>query len=99
VAYEILAVSYRVVLTNKYSFQHSLTYDGLKEYIIKGLDGKGGRLGLVDANREGIYSCIGYLSIYIMGVQLGKLLMKKRLDISELFVFHCFDSHKHYLLG
>lgn len=59
-------------------FQHSLTYDGLKDYIIKGADGKGGRVDLIDANREGLYSCLGFLSIYIMGVQLGKIVMRKR---------------------
>lgn len=61
-----------------YILQHNLTYDGLKDYIIKGADGKGGRNGIIDANREGLYSCFGFLSIYIMGIQLGKLVMKKR---------------------
>jgi phosphatidylinositol glycan class W len=55
-----------------------LTYGDLKDYIIKGADGKGGRTDLIDANREGLYSSVGFLSIYIMGVQLGKLVMKKR---------------------
>ncbi|WAR24413.1 PIGW-like protein [Mya arenaria] len=59
-------------------YQHSLTYDGLKEYIIKGADGKGGRTDIIDANREGLFSCLGFFSIYIMGVQLGKIIMRKR---------------------
>ena len=58
--------------------QHSLTYDGLKDYIIKGSDGKGGRIDLLDANREGLYSCLGFFSLYIMGVQLGKVVMRQR---------------------
>ncbi|XP_045159757.2 phosphatidylinositol-glycan biosynthesis class W protein-like [Mercenaria mercenaria] len=64
-------------------YQHNLTYGDLKNYIINGADGKGGRTDLIDANREGLYSCIGLFSIYIMGVQLGKLVMRKRENVKD----------------
>lgn len=68
--------------------QHNLTYGDLKEYLVNGADGKGGRIDLIDANREGLYSCIGFLSIYIMGVQLGKIVMKKRFVFYNVKCFH-----------
>lgn len=51
---------------------------GLKDYIILGADGSGGRTGLLDANREGVFSCFGYLTLYFAGVQLGQYLLKPR---------------------
>ena len=59
-------------------YQHNLTYDGLRDYIIQGSDGRGGRHGFIDSNREGLISCVGFLCVYIMGVQLGKVVMKQR---------------------
>ncbi|KAL4237169.1 hypothetical protein ACF0H5_005549 [Mactra antiquata] len=65
------------------AYQHNLMYDGLRNYLIKGYDGKGGRTDIIDANREGLYSCFGFLSIYIMGIQLGNLVMKKREKVKD----------------
>lgn len=64
-------------------YQHNLTYDGLRDYIIQGSDGRGGRHGFIDSNREGLISCVGFLCVYIMGVQLGKVVMKQRETVSD----------------
>jgi len=52
---------------------------GLKDYLILGADGIGGRTAnLLDANREGVFSSFGYLAVYFAGVQLGQYLLKSR---------------------
>lgn len=51
---------------------------GLKAYVFYGSDGKGGRSGFIDSNREGIFSCPGYIAIYFAGVQLGQFLLTPR---------------------
>jgi len=55
--------------------QYSLN-SGLADYIVKGTDGQGGREGIVDANREGVYSSPGYVVLYICGVEIGKILLR-----------------------
>ena len=60
------------------AYQHNLSYDGLRDYILHGSDGKGGRHGFIDSNREGLTSSIGFLCVYMIGVQLGKIIMKQR---------------------
>ena len=60
-------------------YQRFLTAGGLSLYLENGSDGIGGRQGgIVDANREGIYSCLGYLAIYFAGVQLGRYCFRNR---------------------
>ncbi|KAK3577507.1 hypothetical protein CHS0354_026462 [Potamilus streckersoni] len=59
------------------AYQYSLS-SGLAEYIIMGYDGKGGHHGILDANREGICSCLGYLGLYLISIKVGKYLMKPR---------------------
>ncbi|KAL8590375.1 hypothetical protein ACOMHN_011589 [Nucella lapillus] len=59
-------------------YQYALSSKGLASYVLHGADGKGGRHGLLDANREGILSSFGYLSIYLIGVQIGSLLFSKK---------------------
>jgi len=56
-------------------YQNALSMFGLSEYI---LDAGGERAGLIDANREGICSCCGFLALYFAGVQLGRVLWKPR---------------------
>lgn len=56
-------------------YQFALSTFGLSEYI---LDADGERVGLFDANREGICSCCGYLALYFAGVQLGHMLLRPR---------------------
>ncbi|CAI9728883.1 phosphatidylinositol-glycan biosynthesis class W protein-like isoform X3 [Octopus vulgaris] len=53
-------------------------YCGLEKYIINGWDGRGTRKGLLDANREGIFSSFGYIALYFAGVQLGQFLFRTR---------------------
>ena len=64
----ILAAGYQMQLTNQ----------GLGEFVLYGDDGQGSREGLLNANREGLVSCIGYLVIYLAGVQLGRFLFLPR---------------------
>lgn len=62
-----IAIIYQIVLVN-----------GLEEYILKGSKGIDSREGFVDANREGIFSSIGYLAIYLIGVSIGKLIFHNK---------------------
>ncbi|KAL5017382.1 hypothetical protein ScPMuIL_006971 [Solemya velum] len=65
-------------------YEYLLSGCGLRDYIVEGHDGKGGRQsGLLDANREGIYSSLGYLSLYFLGIQLGQYIFKKRTKITD----------------
>lgn len=57
-------------------YQISLTSYSLNDIIISGFDGRGGRNGIIEANREGIFSCIGYLSLYLIGIEIGKQILK-----------------------
>lgn len=59
-------------------YQYLLNMHGLKEYILHGSDGKGSRSGILEANREGIYSCVGYSAIYLAGVSIGSFVFQKR---------------------
>jgi len=56
---------------------------GWQKYILHGSDGKGSRSGIIDSNREGIYSCLGYLAIYLGGVALGSYLHRPRYRLWE----------------
>jgi len=56
-------------------YQLALSVFGLNEYI---LNVSSKRSSLFDANREGIFSCCGYLALYFAGVQLGRLLLRPR---------------------
>ena len=51
---------------------------GLSYYIMHGPQGAESRIGIVNANREGILSIPGYLAIYVMGVAMGQFLFEKR---------------------
>ena len=68
--------------------QAILSLCGGSEYIVSGLDGNGGRQGgLLDANREGIFSLLGCLSIYLFGVYLGQVIFMKRLVVIVVWTF------------
>jgi len=56
-------------------YQLTLSVLGLNEYI---LHADAPRAGFIDANREGIFSCCGYLALYLAGVQLGHMLLRQR---------------------
>ena len=59
-------------------YQYLLSSVGLREFVLNGRHGNGSREGFVDANREGLCSCAGYLALYLIGVQLGMFLFQKR---------------------
>ncbi|XP_050402410.1 phosphatidylinositol-glycan biosynthesis class W protein isoform X4 [Patella vulgata] len=74
-----------VVITVLY--QYALCRCGLSQYILNGSDGQGTRYGILDANREGLFSCIGYTALYFAGVQLGQYLFIKRTKLHEWLKF------------
>ncbi|CAL1530462.1 unnamed protein product [Lymnaea stagnalis] len=86
-----LSILYCIIPVNKSGsvatfiliLHQSLLSSGLSSYILNGSDGKGGRNGLLDANREGIFSLPGYISIYMFGVQLGAFLFQERKNLKE----------------
>ncbi|KAK3091531.1 hypothetical protein FSP39_020555 [Pinctada imbricata] len=58
---------------------------GGSKYIIHGSDGQGGRHGLLDANREGILSALGYISLYFFGIEIGRhIFAHKRNTMSDM---------------
>lgn len=59
-------------------YQYGLSCTGLESFVLHGRDGNNSREAFVDANREGLCSCAGYLGLYLIGVQLGKFLFQKR---------------------
>ena len=61
------------------AYQFSLSHLGLSDYLVHGAKGGGSRSGLLDANREGIVSCVGYVALYLGSVQLGRFIFKSRL--------------------
>ncbi|XP_064626637.1 phosphatidylinositol-glycan biosynthesis class W protein-like isoform X2 [Lineus longissimus] len=65
--------------------QMLLSYCGGMSYIIYGSDGFGSRSNIIDANREGIVSSLGYSAIYFAGIHIGHLLFSKRSSL-QLFV-------------
>eukprot|EP00802_Teleaulax_amphioxeia_P012920 Tamp_12966.p1 GENE.Tamp_12966~~Tamp_12966.p1 ORF type:complete len:582 (-),score=75.64 Tamp_12966:16-1761(-) len=50
------------------AYQYALTATDLQEYILSAP-----RTDLLSANREGVFGCIGYASVFFSGVALGKL--------------------------
>lgn len=51
---------------------------GLRNFVLFGYNGDASRKGLLESNREGVVSSIGFVAIYFVGVQLGTILMKNR---------------------
>ncbi len=64
------------------------------DYIIYGPNGDFSRDNLISANREGIVSCLGFLAIYYLGVQIGRIIHNvKKLANKQFFfetLFVCF---------
>lgn len=55
-----------------------LSYFGLTDYVINGSHGDGSRDTLIDVNREGVVSSLGYTALYFLGMELGKYIFKPR---------------------
>ncbi|CAN2388739.1 GPI anchor biosynthetic process [Pristimantis euphronides] len=66
-----------------FTYQVFLEVTNLKTFILYGSD-EGRRHGFLNANREGIFSVIGYVGIYMVGVQIGSYVLKKRTCVKEL---------------
>ncbi|XP_020370002.1 phosphatidylinositol-glycan biosynthesis class W protein [Rhincodon typus] len=64
-------------------YQLLLEITNLKQFILHGNDGKGTRFGFINANREGLFSLLGYIAIYMAGVQVGIYIMKKRTLVKD----------------
>ena len=60
------------------AYQFSLSSLGLTDYLVHGVGGGGARSGLLDANREGVVSCVGYVALYLGSVQIGRFTFKSR---------------------
>ncbi|XP_067864275.1 phosphatidylinositol-glycan biosynthesis class W protein [Heptranchias perlo] len=69
-------------------YQWLLETTNLKQFILNGSDGKGTRVGFINANREGLFSMIGYIAIYMAGVQAGIYIMKKRTLVIDWIKVH-----------
>ncbi|XP_068125300.1 phosphatidylinositol-glycan biosynthesis class W protein [Hyperolius riggenbachi] len=65
------------------SYQILLELTDLMAFILHGSDGQGSRSGFLNANREGIFSVIGYLGIYMTGVQVGLHVLRRRRFVKE----------------
>ncbi|XP_056413659.1 phosphatidylinositol-glycan biosynthesis class W protein isoform X2 [Hyla sarda] len=66
-----------------FSYQIVLETTDLKTFILQSSNNKDTRHGFLNANREGILSAIGYVTIYLCGVQIGSYLLKKRIYVKE----------------
>ncbi|XP_020026690.1 phosphatidylinositol-glycan biosynthesis class W protein isoform X3 [Castor canadensis] len=79
----IVAISITVL------YQLTLDFTPLKSLILYGTDGRGTRVGLLNANREGIISTLGYVAIHMAGVQTGLYVLKKRTYIKDWIKVMC----------
>ncbi|KAK0069832.1 phosphatidylinositol-glycan biosynthesis class W protein [Biomphalaria pfeifferi] len=87
----LLTALYWIVSVNKSTviafivliLHQSLLSNGFSSYIIIGFNNDGTREGLIDANREGIYSLPGYIAIYMFGVQLGRFFFQAQKNLAE----------------
>ncbi|XP_058856951.1 phosphatidylinositol-glycan biosynthesis class W protein-like [Acipenser ruthenus] len=61
-------------------YQTTLEMTELKAFILHGSDRTG---GFLSANREGVFSVIGYVAIYMAGVQVGLYVMEKRTLVKD----------------
>ncbi|XP_075445597.1 glucosaminyl-phosphatidylinositol-acyltransferase PIGW [Ascaphus truei] len=71
------------------SYQAVLETTTLKRFVLHGSDGMDSRVGFLNANREGIFSIIGYVAIYMAGVQVGLYVLKKRTFVKEWMTAIC----------
>ncbi|XP_023274099.1 phosphatidylinositol-glycan biosynthesis class W protein [Seriola lalandi dorsalis] len=61
-------------------YQFTLETSGLKEFIIHNNDRE---KDFLHANKEGIFSVVGYVAIYMAGVQVGLYVMQPRSQVKE----------------
>ncbi|XP_067296457.1 phosphatidylinositol-glycan biosynthesis class W protein [Pseudorasbora parva] len=61
------------------AYQVILETTGLKAFLIRSDE----RRGFLQENKEGIFSVVGYIAIYMAGVQVGRYLMQSRASVQE----------------
>lgn len=81
--------SWLVAATIIISYQLLLEVTDLKSFLLYGSDGQGTRVGFLNANREGVFSMIGYVGIYMIGVQVGLYVLRKRILVMEWIQATC----------
>lgn len=62
------------------SYQLALEYPGLKDFLFHSTDRQS---SFIHANREGLFSVLGYVAIYMAGVQVGLFLMQPRSRVGQ----------------
>eukprot|EP00066_Takifugu_rubripes_P006168 XP_003970745.2 PREDICTED: phosphatidylinositol-glycan biosynthesis class W protein isoform X1 [Takifugu rubripes] len=62
------------------SYQLALEYPGLKDFLFHSTDRQS---SFIHANREGVFSVLGYVAIYMAGVQVGLFLMQPRSRVGQ----------------
>lgn len=81
---QLAYLSLSIVIVTLY--QVCLSRFGLTDVIQDGLQGDKSRASFIDANREGLFSCIGYLSLYFCGLFFGRQIFKAKLPlINKIF--------------
>jgi len=65
-------------------YQFLLSSCGLKFFIQSGSAGDGSRNNIIDANREGLASSIGYTGLFLIASHLGSMLFVKRTTLDLL---------------
>ncbi|XP_077657497.1 glucosaminyl-phosphatidylinositol-acyltransferase PIGW isoform X2 [Urocitellus parryii] len=81
--------SWMVAVSIAMLYQLALDFTPLRRLILYGTDGSGSRVGFLNANREGIISNLGYVAIYMAGVQTGLHILKNRTHIKDWFKVAC----------
>ncbi|XP_059764392.1 phosphatidylinositol-glycan biosynthesis class W protein [Balaenoptera ricei] len=82
--------SWIVAISITVFYQLALDFTPLKRLVLYGSDGSGTRVGLLNANREGIISTLGYVAIHMAGVQTGSYVLKKRSHIKDWIKVACY---------
>lgn len=59
-----------------------LVYFGWADFVKNGSRGDGSRNNLIDANREGLLSCLGYTGLFLVASHLGTIIFKSRYCIA-----------------
>ncbi|XP_017570364.1 phosphatidylinositol-glycan biosynthesis class W protein [Pygocentrus nattereri] len=85
----VVASALLVVFPVNSSWLMALVISGVYQVVLETTDLKsfitqnGGRNNFVEANREGIFSVVGYIAIYMAGVQAGLYLMQTRTLVKD----------------
>lgn len=72
--------SWAVALLISSCYQFTLETSGLKAFLMHNNDRD---QDLIHANKEGIFSVVGYVAIYMAGVQVGLQVMRPRCEVRE----------------